>query len=112
MRACFNGDLSAVEAFIKNGADLDEQDKNGRTALMYAAMAKHKPIIDCLALAGANLDIKDVLWHSADYYLKHSKPSPKSDTECERLLMSARLLASKEPDRKPLEPNGYKGIGL
>ena len=47
------------------GADVNVQDKNGRTALMMATEEKHVECIRCLLKAGADVNIKDMYKRTA-----------------------------------------------
>lgn len=55
--AAMMGQVEFVQAAIKNGIDINAIGSNGKTALMYAALYGHIPIIKALIQAGANLDI-------------------------------------------------------
>ncbi len=57
--AAKNWDLESVENAIKNGADINFQNKDGNTALMYAAKVGHEDIVALLINKGANLNLKN-----------------------------------------------------
>ena len=44
---------------IKSGADVNKQDKDGKTALFYAASGGNDDIVMLLLKSGADADIKD-----------------------------------------------------
>jgi uncharacterized protein len=70
MLAAVNGNLERVDLFLKEGADPNARDKNGRTALMYAGSwttyhsvmggkeGRHVEIIDRLLKVGAQIDAR------------------------------------------------------
>ena len=41
--AAFRGDVAAIETLVKNGAEIDETDDMGATALYWAARGGHRP---------------------------------------------------------------------
>jgi ankyrin repeat protein len=54
--------LQEVSSAIKHGADVEARDKNGVTALMFAAGYSHKPdIITYLIKQGADLEARDII---------------------------------------------------
>ncbi len=52
-------DLKKVLELISAGANLDIQDKDGNTALIFASWNRHHKIGLALIAAGANLNIQD-----------------------------------------------------
>ena|GEM_PF-3423762 len=52
---CRAGQTSAIEAIIKEGADIDVQDKDGRTPLMVAIKYRQYDVIQLLVKYGCNL---------------------------------------------------------
>ena len=56
MVAASRGDLSRVEALLREGADPNACDAFGQTALMYAASAGHQSVAEELIDAGAQVD--------------------------------------------------------
>lgn len=48
-----------VKLIIEQGAELDERDNRGRTALMIAAERGHTEIVRILRESGASLDLRD-----------------------------------------------------
>jgi hypothetical protein len=59
LSAAGNGDIAAVEKLLKQGSDVNTQDEEGKTALMYAVMNSHTDVIRQLLEAGADVAIKD-----------------------------------------------------
>jgi hypothetical protein len=57
-----------IAALIKNGADVNATDKNGTTALMWAAKANHLETIITLIDNGADVDSRDVNGKTARDY--------------------------------------------
>jgi ankyrin repeat protein len=53
MRAAQRGDLSTVEAELAAGAEINLQDRHGRTALAYAVANGHIAIVEALLKKGA-----------------------------------------------------------
>lgn len=59
MIACVCNKIYIVEILIKNGANIEAKDRDGRTPLFYAALRQHREIFDLLVKYGANKNIKD-----------------------------------------------------
>jgi ankyrin repeat protein len=59
VRAADAGDLAAVERLLADGADVDERDGRGRTAVTAAAMHEHVEVVRRLIDAGADVDLQD-----------------------------------------------------
>lgn len=59
VRAAGHGDVSRVLRLLGAGADVDERDGSGRTAVTAAAMAEHVELVRMLVDAGADIDIQD-----------------------------------------------------
>ncbi|WP_300747704.1 ankyrin repeat domain-containing protein [uncultured Brachyspira sp.] len=59
IEAAKNGDIKKVKELLALGADINIQDDNSWTALIYAAWAGHTETVKELIKAGANLNIKD-----------------------------------------------------
>jgi len=57
--AAREGDLAEVNRLLESGADPDEGDEDGVTALHFAAAAGHLEIVRALAEAGADLDLAE-----------------------------------------------------
>ena len=53
------GDLSQIRAMIEDGADVNSQDYDGRTALHIASAEGHIPIIEYLLTQGADPHLED-----------------------------------------------------
>jgi ankyrin repeat protein len=53
------GDLGAVQRLLDDGADVDERDARGRTAVTAAALGDHVAIARVLIDAGADVDLQD-----------------------------------------------------
>lgn len=52
--AAFKGDIKAVEILTEKGADLDASDRDGKSAIHYAAAGNHHKIFEFLAQEGCN----------------------------------------------------------
>ena len=60
MMASKFGRLAVVQALLEAGADVNRQDENGYTALMWTALrGDHAKVVAQLIRAGADLNIKD-----------------------------------------------------
>ena len=57
------GDVSQLDALVRNGADIDARDEHGQTGLMIAARDGLAPVVRWLIAHGANLD------HTAKFHL-------------------------------------------
>ena len=49
-----------VSSLIKSGADINSQDNDGRTALMWAARTGRVNMVSSLIKSGADIHIKDI----------------------------------------------------
>jgi hypothetical protein len=58
MQACANGNITQVRELLKNGAEVNYQDKQGGTALMYAVINDQSEIIDLLLNHGADISMR------------------------------------------------------
>ena len=54
--AAHRGDVSQIEALIAGGADIEQVDGSGRTALHIAAFASHEDVVLALAQTGSNMN--------------------------------------------------------
>ncbi|EAY09143.1 hypothetical protein TVAG_363580 [Trichomonas vaginalis G3] len=59
---------SLCEYFLSNGANIEDKDENGYTALQYAADYNSKEIVEVLILHGANVNEKDEDGYTALHY--------------------------------------------
>lgn len=53
------GDIATVQTLLAQGANVNEKDKDGRTALMWAAFNGHTAIVEVLLAKGAEMNAKD-----------------------------------------------------
>jgi ankyrin repeat protein len=53
MQAAFSGNPDTVHALLAAGADVNAKDRDGWTALMFAAVKGHTDIVRVLRQAGA-----------------------------------------------------------
>lgn len=60
LTAASDGDIKAVNKFIKDGIYLDFRDDNGGTALFYASNEENVEIVKTLLYYGANPNIKNI----------------------------------------------------
>jgi ankyrin repeat protein len=73
MRAAHSGMDDVVGLLVNGGADLDAQDKHGRSALMLALSGEHSQVAERLLLAGAWTHLYDWEFHTAYDYAKSRK---------------------------------------
>ena len=73
MKAAEMGNHELVTIFLDAEIDINKQDKDGLTALMYAAIAKDKSLMDLLIKKGAKPDIKNKNGHTAADMFKNSR---------------------------------------
>lgn len=87
MRAVGRGDLEAVRMLIDQNADLDLQDKQGRTALMYAVTLwgarDTDAIVKLLVEKGADWSKQDIWGHTVYYYVQNN---PRISREMKKLF--------------------------
>lgn len=53
------GDEAVIKLLIKSGADIDEVDEDGHSALMVASMFHRIKLVELLLSCGADVDVKD-----------------------------------------------------
>ena len=58
-KASIEGDINKVKELLALGIDINIQDEEGNTALMYASYKEHIEIVKELIKSGANVNIKD-----------------------------------------------------
>src|SRR5437870_4614632 len=58
MVAAASGDIAAMRSMVATGVNLDEGDKDGKTALMYAAEGGHVDVVKLLIDNHANVNSK------------------------------------------------------
>jgi uncharacterized protein len=56
-RAVTRGDVEAAREMLRSGLDVDTRDRYGQTALMMAAHAGHREMVETLVDSGANLNV-------------------------------------------------------
>ena len=70
-----------VEELLEAGAEVNAQDEDGATALMYAARDAGLGVVDVLLDFNANVHDKDKKGHNALWYVKKSKDESKEEIE-------------------------------
>jgi ankyrin repeat protein len=58
MRAALDGQAKIVKALLKDGADVNAKDHEGRTALMFAAINSHRTTVKILLDQGADVNAR------------------------------------------------------
>ena len=56
-----------VEFLLENGADVNKQDKSGRTALLMVCYWNYRPLVELLLKYNVNMDIST--FHRVFYFL-------------------------------------------
>ncbi len=64
-RAAHDGDAAAIRALIAEGADPEEKDADGRTALIVAAFASQDDALAALVEGGADVNAQDKIGYDA-----------------------------------------------
>jgi ankyrin repeat protein len=100
MVAASRGDLSRVEALLRDGADdVNAHDAFGQTALMYAASAGHQQVVEELIDGGADVDARNRNHKSASELAE-----ARGHAALAALLRNARLfLAARDGDLGKLD---------
>ncbi len=84
-----NGDYGEVQRLIEEGADVNAQDNQGHTALMYASGAKfsqlkgnvNSEVIQLLLEAGANVHISNAWGRTALHFAVRRKLTETADLQ-------------------------------
>jgi ankyrin repeat protein len=82
--------LKAVSALLEAGADVNAQDKDGKTALMYAAFHSSPKIIAALLKNGADVMLKDSAGRMA-LDIAAGKKNLQGTYALQRLRMAVRV---------------------
>lgn len=73
MIASIKGDADSVEALLNGGANVNDTDNNGYTALMLAAEKGHMGVVKKLVEYRADRKIRNTKWHvTASYIASHT----------------------------------------
>lgn len=65
VRAAHNGDIRMTEELLGKGAEVDEWDHEGQTALIAATAKGHREIVEILLANGAGVDFKPIYGETA-----------------------------------------------
>ena len=84
MRGVERGDVHAVRALLCTGADVDEADQWGMTALLWASQEGHMDIVRALLKAGADINKANKYGYTALY-----RASFKGHTDIVHALLKA-----------------------
>lgn len=93
------GDVSRVRELLQQGASINTQDAQGRTAVMAATYANHAEVVAALLDAGADVDLRDAMLNNPFLY-----------AGAEGFLPIAKLAAAAGAD--PTITNRYGGTAL
>jgi len=69
LTACYENDLNAIQELISGGADINQQDEDGWTALFEACSSGNVEVVTLLVEAGADLNIQDSFGCTALMYI-------------------------------------------
>ncbi len=84
LAAAANGDTGQVQALLAQGADIRQRDRNGRTALWYAAESNSYETVQHLIRTGlSQSDEKDSLLHAAANFGTPDSLQAYLDAGCE-----------------------------
>jgi uncharacterized protein len=84
MVAAASGNIAAMRTLVNDGVNLDETDKEGKTALMYAAEGGHVDVVKFLIENRANPNLKAKNGKTAMMYA-----SDKGNTQIVQILKNA-----------------------
>ena len=59
------GDIKSIKFYLRNGVDVNSQNKEGRTALMAASVENKKEVINLLIDKGADINKRDHFHHTS-----------------------------------------------
>jgi hypothetical protein len=65
VEAAARGDLAQVQALLRAGADIEQRDASGRTAVLAATAGNHVDVVRALIARGANVNAQDAQRDSA-----------------------------------------------
>ena len=80
------GDAAVIQALVKGGADIDERDSDGMTALHWAVVAHHPEAVKALLAAGADANAVD---HFGYTPLLYAATMDFGDAETMTILLKA-----------------------
>lgn len=58
VRSCLQGNVTGVEAALRGGASVEQEDGQGRTGLHYASAQGHLQVVELLLLYNADINRK------------------------------------------------------
>ncbi|MEI9993454.1 MAG: ankyrin repeat domain-containing protein [Rhizomicrobium sp.] len=90
-KAATDGDLSALNAAIESGEDVNARADNGSTALMYAAGMGRVDCVRALLIAGADVNARDK-YDSTALKLARTSPFRHSDDDIRYTDIELQLL--------------------
>lgn len=73
IKAVQNNNTEALEELIEEGAEIDEVDEHGKTALHYAVLSANTDIVQFLIDQGASIDKQDSSGKTPLSYAKNKK---------------------------------------
>lgn len=108
--ACIDGDMPGVQRALRDGADVNAYNSNGRTPLIAAALSLHYPVIDVLLKAGARAEMQNDAGETAARLLGLAKTPPDVGESEGTALM--RFMAEKKAYEKKLNDAAAPGTEL
>ena len=97
------GDVDAVNAALAAGADVNERNNGGQTALILAVIFNHIDLVHLLVKAGANPRLRDNLGLDAVEWAQRRGLSDIVDLFTNRVVEEPRIRKDDEKSRKWLE---------
>lgn len=79
MYACRGGETEMIKMLVNAGADVNARDREGESALIWAAQFGHTDIMEILLKAGADPSIKDNAGRTVFETLKECHPEKYSE---------------------------------
>ena len=102
-QAVTNGDVDAVNAALAAGADVNERNNGGQTALILAVIFSHIDLVHLLVKAGANPRLRDNLGLDAVEWAQRRGLSDVVDLFSDRVVETRIETKNDEKSRKWLE---------
>jgi ankyrin repeat protein len=95
-RAVIDDEADIVELLLHHGANINEFDDNGRTALMWSVFGTNPSITRILLQRGADVRARDAQGHSAMWVARQTRYEHPSDTQAEAIVKMLKQAGAKE----------------